>query len=179
MQLGDLKSKMELEWPSLACPSCDNAWFWQYEWVKHGTCVLKNQYDYFAATLRLKESVDLLGALGNNSIYPDGKKYNLSEIQRVLGNVTGNGVGIECNGMEQLCQVYICVDKNASNFIRCPVRETCIGTVVEFPSMELARDRWCKNCEGNGRTSTCPQQKPSDNQQIHNRKIGWVRDQNI
>ena len=115
MQLGDLKSKMELEWPSLACPSCDNAWFWQYEWGKHGTCVLKNQYDYFATALRLKESVDLLGALGNNSIYPDGKKYNLSENQRVLGNVTRNGVGIECNRMEQLCQVYICVDKNASH----------------------------------------------------------------
>ena len=96
------------------------------------TCVLKNQYDYFAATLRLKESVYLLGALGNNSIYPDGKKYNLSEIQRVLGNVTGNGVGIECNRMEQLCQVYICVDKNASHTNISLIYQSCWYCLVLF-----------------------------------------------
>eukprot|EP00253_Pinus_taeda_P006658 PITA_06658 len=140
-QISDLRDELNQEWGSLACPSSDSLKFWQHEWEKHGTCSesVLNQHDYFAAALRLKDSVDLLGALEQSGLRPDGGKHSLSSIQNAVQGATGNTAGIECNtdesGNDQLYQIYLCVNSSASNFISCPVlpSSTC-SSQVAFPS---------------------------------------------
>lgn len=140
-QISDLIKEMNGKWPSLACPSSNSMTFWEHEWEKHGTCSesLLAQHDYFAAALRLKESVDLLGALEQAGIRPDGGEYSLSSIQDAVQAATGYSAGIECNtdesGNGQLYQIYLCVDSSASNFISCTVLPSskCSSQVL-FPT---------------------------------------------
>ncbi|KAL5722819.1 ribonuclease T2 [Ranunculus cassubicifolius] len=125
--ISELKSEMQIEWPTLACPSGDGLLFWAHEWNKHGTCSesVLDQKDYFATALNLKRKVNLLGALKNAGIRPDGKFYTLSRISQAIREETGFTPGIECNvdmvGNNQLYQIYICVDASGSKFIRCPL----------------------------------------------------------
>eukprot|EP01018_Ginkgo_biloba_P031459 Gb_38141 [translate_table: standard] len=140
-QISDLRSEMNKEWFSLACPSSNGKSFWEHEWHKHGTCSesVLDQHDYFRAALLLKESVDVLGALENAGIHPDGSQYSLESIQNGLTGGIGYTAGIECNrdesGNDQLYQIYVCVDTSASNLISCPVLPSskCSSQVV-FPS---------------------------------------------
>lgn len=65
-QISDLRERMEVNWPSLNCPSSNSSKFWKHEWVKHGTCSesVLDQHAYFEATLNIKEhSIDLLQIL--------------------------------------------------------------------------------------------------------------------
>ncbi|MCL7023161.1 hypothetical protein MKW94_026140 [Papaver nudicaule] len=138
--LSDLKGELQKNWPTLACPSGDGNAFWGHEWNKHGTCSESRleQHGYFAAALNLKRKVDLLRILTNSGIKPDGRFYSLNRIRNAIREATGFTPGIECNvdgdGNSQLYQIYICIDKNGSDFIRCPVlpRQRCKST-VEFP----------------------------------------------
>eukprot|EP00253_Pinus_taeda_P003046 PITA_03046 len=137
-QISDLRKKMDQYWGSLDCPSSNSLKFWEEEWEQYGTCSEHelNQHDYFAAALRLKESVDLLGALEKAGIRPDGGSYTVSRIQNAIP-VPGP-VGIECNtdesGNYQLYQIYLCVDPYASNFISCPVLPNSQCGFPVFPS---------------------------------------------
>lgn len=65
LQISDLKSSMQKNWPTLACPSNDGTDFWSHEWEKHGTCSesVLSQHDYFEASLALKEKIGLLNIL--------------------------------------------------------------------------------------------------------------------
>lgn len=65
LQISDLTSRMQSEWPTLACPSSNGLTFWGHEWDKHGTCSesVLNQHSYFATTLGLKNEINLLQAL--------------------------------------------------------------------------------------------------------------------
>lgn len=65
VQVKDLESRLEMEWPSLACPSSDGMRFWGHEWDKHGTCSQSflDQHSYFKAALDLKNKANLLQAL--------------------------------------------------------------------------------------------------------------------
>lgn len=67
MQISDLISRMQQDWPTLACPSNSGTTFWSHEWDKHGTCSESNldQHGYFKATLNLKSKYDLLQILQN------------------------------------------------------------------------------------------------------------------
>ncbi|KAI3900691.1 hypothetical protein MKW98_009301 [Papaver atlanticum] len=71
-------------------------------------------------------------------IKPDGRFYSLNRIKKAIREATGFIPGIQCNvdgdGNSQLYEIYICVDVNGSELIRCPVlpRQRCKST-VEFP----------------------------------------------
>lgn len=69
VQVSDLISRMERDWPSLACPSSDGVRFWSHEWEKHGTCSGLNQHDYFQKALQFKTKANLLQNLKNAGIY--------------------------------------------------------------------------------------------------------------
>ncbi|KAJ4711348.1 Ribonuclease [Melia azedarach] len=140
-QISDLKSSMQKNWPTLACPSGNGLEFWSHEWEKHGTCSesVLDQHDYFQAALNFKNQVDLLQALKSAGIQPDGNSYSLERIKDAIKGETGFAPWIECNvdesGNSQLYQIYLCVDTSASNIIECPVfpKGKC-GSGIEFPS---------------------------------------------
>ncbi|KAL0364003.1 UNVERIFIED_CONTAM: Intracellular ribonuclease LX [Sesamum angustifolium] len=135
----DLVSRMQKDWPTLACPSGDGMKFWGHEWEKHGTCTSLDQHSYFQAALDLKSKANLLQVLGDAGIRP-GKFYSLESIKQAIEEGVGYGAYIECNvdpaGNHQLYQVYLCVDTSASNFIQCPVlpHGRGCGNNIEFPS---------------------------------------------
>ncbi|XP_074328992.1 extracellular ribonuclease LE-like [Apium graveolens] len=140
-KISDLRSNMQKEWPTLACPSGNGLEFWGHEWTKHGTCSesVLDQHDYFATTLSLKNQVNLLQTLENAGIHPDGGSYSLQSIKSAIEQGTGFTPFIECNvdssGNSQLYQVYMCVDTSGSNLIACPVfpHGKC-GSQIEFPT---------------------------------------------
>ena len=65
LQISDLLSNMQKNWPSLACPSSNSIQFWTHEWEKHGTCSesILSQHGYFDTALTLKGKTNLLKAL--------------------------------------------------------------------------------------------------------------------
>ncbi|XP_027098404.1 extracellular ribonuclease LE-like [Coffea eugenioides] len=140
-KISDLVSRMEQDWPSLACPSSGGTTFWSHEWDKHGTCSesILDQHGYFKSALDLKDNLDLLQILQSAGIQADGGSYSLSSIKNAIKSAVGSTPRIECNtdgsGNSQLYQIYICVDASASNIIECPVMQTgkC-SSGVQFPS---------------------------------------------
>lgn len=143
-QISDLGSRLKQDWPSLACPSSDGLRFWGHEWDKHGTCSsepLVDQHAYFKAALDLKNKANLLQALDNAGIKPaNGKYYSLESIKEAIKESTGYTPFIECNvdssRNPQLYQVYMCVGKSGSEFIKCPVfphGRPC-ASQIQFPS---------------------------------------------
>lgn len=74
----------------------------------------------------------------------DGVYYTLGEIKDAIKDATGYNPFIECNvdtsRNRQLYQVYMCVEKTATDFITCPVfpgGRPC-GSEIEFPSFSGA-----------------------------------------
>ncbi|KAH6824690.1 Ribonuclease T2 family protein [Perilla frutescens var. hirtella] len=139
-QISDMMSRMQKEWPTLACPSRDGMAFWGHEWTKHGTCTPLDAHAYFETALDLKNKANLLQLLRDAGISP-GKFYSMKSIKKAIEEGLGHEAYIECNvdtqGNHQLYQVYVCVDKSASNFISCPIlpRGRGCGSTVEFPSL--------------------------------------------
>ncbi|XP_006827258.2 ribonuclease 1 [Amborella trichopoda] len=140
-EVSDLIGRMRKDWPTLACPSGNGVKFWTHEWVKHGTCSesVLDQHQYFESALKLKGKVNLVQALQDAGIYPDGSTYSLNSITEAIRAATGHTPGIECNRDEsrnpQLYQIYMCVDTSGSSIIECPKlpRGGC-SSQVEFPS---------------------------------------------
>ncbi|KAJ9187485.1 hypothetical protein P3X46_002936 [Hevea brasiliensis] len=140
-KISDLRSSMEKNWPTLACPSGNGLTFWSHEWEKHGTCSesILDQHGYFEAALDLKKQANLLQALQSSGIQPNGGTYSLSSIRSAIQGAIGYTPWIECNtdesGNSQLYQIYLCVDTSGSNLIECPVFPSgkC-GSEIEFPS---------------------------------------------
>lgn len=140
-KVADLRSSLQKNWPTLACPSGNGVTFWTHEWEKHGTCSesVLDQHGYFQAALDLKKQVNLLQALTNAGINPDGGSYSLSSIKSAIQEAVGFTPWIECNtdasGNSQLYQIYLCVDTSGKNLIECPVfpKGKC-GSEIEFPS---------------------------------------------
>ncbi|PON58317.1 Ribonuclease T2-like, partial [Parasponia andersonii] len=107
------------------CPSNNGTKFWAHEWTKHETCSesVLDQHDYSQATLNLKKKADLLQALKNAGIEPNGTFYKLDNIREAIENGIGYTPGITCNvdasGYTQLHEIYLCVDTCGSNFVEC------------------------------------------------------------
>ncbi|KAK1265904.1 hypothetical protein QJS04_geneDACA000602 [Acorus gramineus] len=139
-KVADLRTKMQSEWPTLACPSGTGLKFWGHEWDKHGTCSesVLDQHGYFATALDLKDQLNLLKALKTAGIEPDDGLYSLSSVKEAIRAGTGYAPGIECNvdesGNSQLYQIYMCVDSSATSLIQCPLfpRSRC-SQQVGFP----------------------------------------------
>ncbi|KAJ9129603.1 hypothetical protein P3X46_033769, partial [Hevea brasiliensis] len=66
-KISDLRSSMQKNRPTLACPRGNGVAFWLHEWDKHGTCFesVLDQHGYFKAALDLKKQVNLLQGLKN------------------------------------------------------------------------------------------------------------------
>ncbi|XP_072991532.1 ribonuclease 1-like [Typha latifolia] len=142
-KIKDLMPQMKENWPTLACPRGDGLKFWAHEWDKHGTCSesVLDQHSYFETALNLQKKVNILTALLNAGIEPDGRFYSLTSIKNAIKLATGITPGIECNrdesGNTQLLEIYLCVDSSGQEIIECPVypRSRCTSR-VEFPSFE-------------------------------------------
>lgn len=77
LQISDLTSNLQKNWPTLACPSGDGTTFWTHEWEKHGTCSESelDQHAYFQTALKLRNQINLLQILENaGNIYQKNKK---------------------------------------------------------------------------------------------------------
>ncbi|GMN41859.1 hypothetical protein TIFTF001_011069 [Ficus carica] len=141
-EISDLRTSMQRNWPTLACPSGSGVQFWEHEWEKHGTCSesVLDQHAYFQTTLNLKRKVNLLQVLKNAGIQPNGGYYSLENIKKAIQDGIGYTPWIECNvdtsGNSQVYQVYLCVDTSGSNLIECPVfpKGRACGSRIEFPS---------------------------------------------
>ncbi|XP_047308529.1 intracellular ribonuclease LX-like [Impatiens glandulifera] len=141
-QISDLITRMQEDWPTLACPSGDGIKFWSHEWSKHGTCSQKvlDQHSYFEKALQFKTTSNLLQHLQTAGIRPDNGFYSLDNIQDAIKEGLGVTPFIDCNvdtdRNKQLYQVYLCVDKSASRFIECPVMPhgRACGNNVQFQS---------------------------------------------
>lgn len=120
---GQLIQKMNSIWPSIIRP-CNNRAFWEHEWQYHGAFSnLDSQFDYFSKTVALAERVNLLTVLSENDIHPGGVSYPASRLRSVLGRHVHGFAKITCGRhVNDLSQIYICVDRTASHFIRCPQR---------------------------------------------------------
>ncbi|KAL3511118.1 hypothetical protein ACH5RR_030519 [Cinchona calisaya] len=140
----DLITRMQQDWPSFSCPSSNGVRLWTHEWKKHGTCSRLNQHQYFQTVLDFKEKANLLHVLEHAGIFPGGF-YSVEFIKDAIKACVGYTPFIECNVDQarnhQLYQVYLCVDKFASNFIECPVfpHGRCGGSPIEFPSFSSSR----------------------------------------
>lgn len=140
-KVSNLLRRMQNEWPTLSCPSNDGIKFWTHEWEKHGTCSesVLDQHSYFQTALDLKNKVNLLKALTNAGIKPNGQTYSLDSIKDAIKQAVGYEPFVECNvdssGNRQLYQIYLCVDYSGSTVIECPVfpRSKC-DDQIEFPS---------------------------------------------
>ncbi|WCJ21286.1 ribonuclease 1 [Euphorbia peplus] len=140
-QVKDLRSSMQTNWATLACPSGDGVTFWSHEWEKHGTCSesVLNQHGYFETALKLKSEAKVLQHLESAGIQPNDGFYSLSSIKTAIQKGLGLNPWIECNtdssGNSQLYQVYLCVDTSGSNLIECPVfpNGKC-ASQIQFPS---------------------------------------------
>ncbi|KAH7570093.1 hypothetical protein ACOSQ2_018350 [Xanthoceras sorbifolium] len=139
-QISDLVKSLQKSWPTLSCPSNEGFKFWSHEWIKHGTCAesVFDQREYFEATLKLKEKVNLLQILKNAGIKPDDEFYELESIRDAIEEATGFTPGIQCNvdssRNSQLYEIYMCVETSGSEFIKCPVlpKGRCASS-VQFP----------------------------------------------
>jgi ribonuclease T2 len=141
-EVSDVIIEMDDDWGSLACPSSDSHSFWKHEWTKHGTCSGLGQRGYFQAAINLYSKYDVTAALAEAGIHPDGKHYEIEHVRKAISTVLdGHLPGIDCNkdakGNRQIYQVWICVAKNGSTLIQCPVfpRTECKGS-VEFPAFD-------------------------------------------
>ncbi|XP_047326341.1 intracellular ribonuclease LX-like [Impatiens glandulifera] len=122
-----LTKRMQVEWPTLSCPSGDGFKFWSHEWNKHGTCSANvlNQRSFFQKTLHFKIKSNLLQHLMDAGIYPNDEFYRVEDVEAAIEDGLGVRPYLECNfdkeGNNQLFQVYLCVNKLAKAFIQCPV----------------------------------------------------------
>ncbi|KAI9084428.1 hypothetical protein K1719_033618 [Acacia pycnantha] len=89
--ISDLRSSLQKEWPTLACPSGNGIQFWSHEWEKHGTCSesVLQQHDYFEAALTLKQKSNLLQALNSAGIEANRGSYSLNNIKGAIKEATG------------------------------------------------------------------------------------------
>ncbi|XP_016106923.1 ribonuclease T2 [Sinocyclocheilus grahami] len=117
----DLIPEMEKYWPDLLAPSSPK--FWQYEWIKHGTCAAKadslnSQHKYFSKALELNLKYDLNSVLKNNKIIPSEEYYTLDQVETAITSFFGVKPKIQCvhpgkgGQVQTLGQIELCVDRD-------------------------------------------------------------------
>ena len=107
--------------------------------------ILQNSGNFYVPHLDLPINcfhsfvISLLYYIYDAGIKPDGNHYNLGNITEAIKQAVGFVSGIRCNtdpsGNSQLSEIFLCVDKSASNnFIECPIlpKANCPDN-VEFP----------------------------------------------
>ena len=150
-KLGELKAEMEQVWPSLT--QGDDS-FWGHEWTKHGTCAqpaLTDEHSYFAAALRKRDGLDLLGALKTAGIEPSATPVDTDSVKAALSAAVGKDVLVHCHSgsaaapraagpadkVSYLSEVWVCYTNTPSlDVMECPhtVVDTCGSTLVIPPA---------------------------------------------
>ncbi|KAL0332053.1 UNVERIFIED_CONTAM: Aldose 1-epimerase [Sesamum calycinum] len=103
-----------------------NREFWQYQWNKHGTCMLPsmNVLHYLQVIIAQGRRFNLLRALLSQNIMPNGSSYRRSSIEAAIGLETrGKKFYISCQNFRNgalIKEIYICLDANGHNIIHCP-----------------------------------------------------------
>ncbi|KAL2233548.1 extracellular ribonuclease LE-like [Sesamum indicum] len=139
-KISDLLGKMEVDWPTLACPTNGGTRFWTHEWEKHGTCSesVLDQHSYFEAALNIKNKVNLLKVLEDAGIQPNDQFYREPQIREAIKAGIGYTPAITCNTdsskNRQILEIYLCVDASGKDLIECPKFPTrCKKPPLQFP----------------------------------------------
>ncbi|KAL0350913.1 UNVERIFIED_CONTAM: Aldose 1-epimerase [Sesamum radiatum] len=123
--LDKYERQLEVCWSSLR-RDFTNREFWQYQWNKHGTCVLPsmNVLHYLQVIIAQGRRFNLLRALLSQNIMPNGSSYRRSSIEAAIGLETrGKKFYISCQNFRNgalIKEIYICLDANGHNIIHCP-----------------------------------------------------------
>ena len=142
MQLKPMQDRLRKEWPSFTCPQIGRK-FWVHEWNKHGTCSksVLGEVAYFQAALSLKNRVNILQALTRAGIHPNNRLYPLKSVKKAIARATGFHPWVVCNrnsqGVSQIWQVSVCVNKSGTKLINCPFVPKGPGDCesrIKFPS---------------------------------------------
>ncbi|CAO2829582.1 unnamed protein product [Amaranthus hypochondriacus] len=140
--LKPMQDRLRKEWPSFTCPQIGRK-FWVHEWNKHGTCSKSalGEIAYFQAALNLKNRVNVLQALTRAGIRPNNQMYPLKSVKEAIAKTTGFHPWVVCNrnsqGISQIWQVAVCVDKSGTRLINCPFIPRGPGDCqdqIKFPS---------------------------------------------
>jgi ribonuclease T2 len=99
-------------WPSLNSPSST---FWAHEYEKHGTCakdVLPTEFDFFNATLSIRDSYDVTPALAKAGILPSATAtFTKAAFQNAVTAAFGFPVLVECDKAGAITGATVCIDK--------------------------------------------------------------------
>lgn len=131
-------AEMHCKWESFKQP--DPA-FWDYEWVKHGTCavpVVGNRLTYFRTTLDLDDKYDLDEAMAAAGVTPsDSRSYPTKDVLKAVSDSFGAEPLLKCKG-GALVEIRMCLSLDLEP-IPCPpavsVHSEC-GKKVKLPEGE-------------------------------------------
>lgn len=138
-EITSLKDGLYAYWSNIGCPSNDGKNSWRSTWKTYGVCTTMSEVDYFKAALELRTKICLLSILAKKGIYPDYNMYKVDAIKSAIREELGVTPAIRCSkgpyGKFQLYEVHICVDKDGSTLIKCPVypKFTCSDEVLFHP----------------------------------------------
>nr|AAD56217.1 self-incompatibility ribonuclease [Solanum chacoense]AAF05729.1 self-incompatibility ribonuclease [Solanum chacoense] len=116
------KAYLEYRWPNLTTTEVEskkNQFFWEKEYIKHGTCCLPlyDQNAYFKLAVDLKDKFDLLNLLGKHGIRPGTTHLTSQKIANAIRTETRGIPNISCyddfQGTSELLEIGICFDPNA------------------------------------------------------------------
>ncbi|XP_027930362.1 ribonuclease Phyb-like [Vigna unguiculata] len=109
--------ELDQDWPNYLW---NNNYFWNSEWMKHGTCSNMLPFDYFRLTLDIYARNDLQQILEHANILP-GSTYLTSQI---IATIKTSPIGVEpqvsCRSKD-LVEIRLCLNKSPiPHYINCP-----------------------------------------------------------
>ncbi|KAK6129235.1 hypothetical protein DH2020_036944 [Rehmannia glutinosa] len=123
--LNKYEKQLTTSWPSLR-RDLTNKQFWQYQWDKHGTCVLPrmNVLRYLQLIITLQPKFDLLRALSTNDIKPNGSSYPRKIVEDAIRHeIGGRDFYMSCQNLRNvdlIKEIYVCLDYSGHRVISCP-----------------------------------------------------------
>ncbi|KAK1312325.1 Ribonuclease 3 [Acorus calamus] len=108
-------------WSNIKCPSNNGVSNWKSTWKTYGICSGLDEPTYFNTVLK----IELLSLLVGQGYGPSNTAYyRTSDIEAAISSVIGARPVIRCSkdqsGEFQLYEVYVCVNKEATEVIECP-----------------------------------------------------------
>ncbi|KAG2387646.1 hypothetical protein C9374_001240 [Naegleria lovaniensis] len=109
---------MNQHWPSYYHP---NDYFWNHEWLKHGTCanVTISQFTYFSNTLQIYSKMHLVDVLKKASIIPSHGSYSKQRMEDALKSAGFPGVIACTRDKTSIEEIRFCVNRDSLQFMEC------------------------------------------------------------
>ncbi|KAI4323449.1 hypothetical protein L6164_023053 [Bauhinia variegata] len=135
------RSNLLLLWPNLteannnkACES-----FWNYEWMKHGSCSHYSASNYFAKVIELAKTYDILSMLKSEGISPGGTYITQTIKDKIKGH-TNAVVELRCYAIQagprllyQIAEVRLCFKNDGKTIKNCVQQQaSCQSKQVLF-----------------------------------------------